>query len=134
MSTNTNKDVITRFMAEVWNRNNLDVLDELLDPEYFDYTYEPRNREGLENALAFMNAAYPGHETSIEEVVEEGDMVAVCQTLRGTHSGIAVHGIPASGKSIEIGGYRFFKIVDGKIVSHRGLIDLPSMLQQISSH
>ncbi len=132
MSGNTNKDVIMRFITEVWNGNNLNRIDDLIDPAYYDYTYEPRNREGLERALALMSTAFPGHETVIEEIVGEGDAVAVCLTLRGTHTGIPFRGIAASGKRFEIGGYRFFKVRDGKIISHRGLIDLPGLLQQIS--
>jgi len=122
MSSNANKDVITRFITEIWNGNNLKALDTFLDPAYYDYTYEPRNREGLERALLLMQTAFPGHES-----------VAVCLTLRGTHAG-PFRGLPASGKPIEIGGYRFYKVSDGKITSHRGLIDLPSLLQQISTN
>ncbi len=39
MSINATKDVITQFITDVWNANKLDVLDELLDPAYYDYTY-----------------------------------------------------------------------------------------------
>lgn len=134
MSSNVNKDVIIRFITEVWNGSNLNRLDDLIDPAYYDYTYEPRNREGLERALMYMNAAYPGHESIIEEIVGEGDTVGVCLTIRGTHAGIPVRGIPASGKPFEIGAYRFFKVRDGKILSHRGLLDLPSLLQQIGTN
>ena len=131
MSNNTNKDVIKRFIVEVWNGNNLDLLDDLIDPAYYDYSYEPPNREGLERTLMLMATAFPGHETIIEEIVCEDDTVAICQTLRGTHAG-PFRGISASGKHFEIGGYRFFKVRDGKITSHRGLLDLPSLLQQIN--
>jgi steroid delta-isomerase-like uncharacterized protein len=117
---------------EFWNGKDASVLDELLEPSYGEYTYEPRNREGHERALELMNGAFPGHETIIEEIIAEGDTVAVCQTLRVTHSG-PFRGVPASGKHIEIGGYRFFKVRDGKIISHRALIDLPSLLQQIGA-
>ncbi len=130
MSINANKDVITRFIKEVWNGSNLDVLDEFIDPAYYDYSYEPLNREGLERTLLVMQVAFPGHETIIEEIVGEGDTVAVCLTLRGTHVG-PFRGLPASGKHFEVGGYRFFTMSNGKITSHRGLLDLPSLLQQI---
>lgn len=130
MSISANKDVITRFIKEVWNGSNLDVLDEFIDSAYYDYSYEPRNREGLEHTLRFMQAAFPRHETIIEEIVAEGDTVAVCLTLRGTHVG-PFRGLPASGKQFEVGGYRFFTMSNGKITSHRGLLDLPSLLQQI---
>jgi len=133
MSINSNKDVITRFISEVWNRNNLAVLDDLIDPAYYDYSYEPRNREGLERTLLMMKTAFPDHETIIEEIVGEGDTVAICQTLRGTQSG-PFRGLPVSSKHFEIGGYRFFKVRDGKIASHRALLDLTSLLKQISTN
>ncbi len=133
MSHNANTEMITRFITEVWNENRLDALDTFLDPAYYDYSYEPGNREGLEGALQLMQTAFPDHETIIEEIVGEGDTVGVCLTLRGTHTG-PFRGVPASGKAFEIGGYRFYKINDGKITSHRGLIDLPSLLQQIGRH
>ncbi len=131
MAVNENKDVIIRFITEVWNGNNLAVLDDLIDRAYYDYSYQPSNREGLERTLQMMQTAFPGHETIIEEIVGEGETVAVCQTLRGTHTG-QFRGLPVSGKHIEIGGYRFFQLRDGKIISHRALLDLPSLLQQIS--
>jgi len=79
-----------------------------------------------------MQTAFPGHETTIEEIVGEGDTVAICLTLRGTHAG-PFRGLPALGKPFAIGGYRFYKISNGKITSHRGLLDLPSLLQQIGT-
>lgn len=132
MSNSTNKDVIKRFVTEVWNENKADVLDEILDPAYYDYSSEPRNREGLERLLVIVNEAFPDHKTIIEEIVDEGDTVAVCETFCGTHSG-PFRGIPASGKKFEVGRYRFFKVVNGKIVSHRGLLDLPALLRQIGA-
>ncbi len=125
-----NKTLIMRLIEEVWNNYNIQALDYLLDPTYYDYSYTPSNREGFERTLVAMQQAFPGHRTTIEKIVGEGDTVAVCQTLSGTHTG-SFRGIPASGKQIEVGGYRFFNVVNGRIVSHRALLDLPSLLQQI---
>jgi steroid delta-isomerase-like uncharacterized protein len=132
MSGEANKAVVERIIAEVWNGGQHAALDELLSPEYYDYGTEPRNREGVEGVLQMMQAAFPGHHTTIEEIIAEGDTVAVCLTLRGIQSG-SFRGIPPTGKAIEIGGYRWYKVVDGKIVSHRGLLDLPSLLRQIGA-
>jgi predicted ester cyclase len=132
IDTDANKRVVTRYIREFWNGKNAAVLDELLDPALHEYTYEPRNRAGHESTLELMNEAFAGHETIIEEIIAEGDTVAVCQTLRVTQSG-PFRDIPNTGKHAEIGGYRFFKIKDGKIVSHRALLDLASLLQQISA-
>lgn len=130
MPVSENKQIVLRFVNEFWNGNNPAVLDEILDPAYYDYSSEPRNREGLEQLLALTNTAFPGHQTSIEEIIDEGDTVAVCETFRGTHTG-SFRDFPVSGKQFEVGRYRFFKLANGKIISHRGLIDLPALLRQI---
>lgn len=121
-----------RFIEEVWNGRDVAALDRLLAPDYHNYSFEPRNRAGLEGALALTAAAFPDNETIIESIVAEGDTVATCETFRGAHTG-AFRGIPASGKRFAVGRYQFFTIADGAIVSHRGLLDLPSLLRQIGA-
>ena len=132
MSSETNKALVERFIAEIWNGDKQEMLDEFLGANYYDYGTEPRNRVGVAQILQMMQAAFPGHQTTIEEIIAEGDTVAVCITLRGTQRG-AFRGIPASGRPIEIGGYRWYRVIDGKIASHRGLLDLPSLLRQIGA-
>src|SRR5260370_35803550 len=120
VSNYVNTDVITRFITEIWNGNHLDALDAFLDPAYYDSTYEPRNREGLERALVLMQTAFPGHETMIEEIVGEGDTVAVCLTVRGTHAG-PFRGLPGAGKPFAIAGYPLTKVRDGQDTPSTGL-------------
>lgn len=130
MLSNEKKDVVLRFINEFLNGNNPEVLDEILDPAYYDYSSEPHNREGLERLLAVTSRAFPGHETIIEEMICEGDTVATRETFRGTHTGPFLD-FPASGKTFEVGHYRFFTVTGGKITSYRGLIDFPALLRQI---
>jgi steroid delta-isomerase-like uncharacterized protein len=127
------KEVVLRFINEFWNGKNASVLDEILDPAYYDYSAEPRNREGQERLWMLTNEAFPGHETIIEEIISEGDTVAVCETFRGTHTG-PFRGLPPSGKAFEVGRYRFFTLKNGKILSHRALIDLPALFKQIGAN
>lgn len=132
MSTEENKALVLRFIEEVWNGRDAAALDHLLAPDYHDYSYEPRNRAGLENALALTTGAFPDHQTIVESIVAEGDAVAVCETFRGTQTG-PFRGVPASGKPFAVGRYQFFTVADGAITAHRGLLDLPSLLQQINA-
>ncbi len=64
-----NKAIIVRLIEEVWNNNDTRSVDDLLDQSYYDYSYMPRNREGFERTLAAMQEAFPGHQTTIEEIV-----------------------------------------------------------------
>jgi hypothetical protein len=54
-----NKALVRRFVEEVYNRGNLDAVDELLAPDYVDHT-EPSGkyagREGLKRGVAKQRA------------------------------------------------------------------------------
>jgi steroid delta-isomerase-like uncharacterized protein len=127
-----NKALVRRFIEEVWNGRDMAALDQLLAPDYYDHSYMPRDRSGLEGALALTGRAFPDHETIIESIVAEGDTVAVCETFRGTHGG-DFRGLPASGRQFAVGRYQFFTVAEGRITAHRGLLDLPSLLQQLGA-
>lgn len=132
MSAEANKALVLRFIEEVWNGRDVAVLDRLLAPEFYSHSYEPRNRAGLEAVLTLTTNAFPDHETVVEAIVAEDDTVATCEIFRGTQTG-PFRGLPASGKPFAVGRYQFFTLADGAIIAHRGLLDLPSLLQQISA-
>jgi predicted ester cyclase len=108
MSAEANKAVIRRFVAEVWNAGDLAAADELVHPAY--------EVEGIERGLAFVQrnvatyrAAFPDLEAVIEQMVVEGDWVAVRVTLRGTHLG-PLGDIPPSGKWAEMREMAFWQV------------------------
>jgi steroid delta-isomerase-like uncharacterized protein len=47
-------------------------------------------------------------------MIAEGDKVAVCFTVKGTHDG-AFQGVPATGKRYELSSMTVWRFVDGKI-------------------
>ena len=132
MTVEANKALVLRYVAAVWNGGERAGLAAFLTPDYYDHSFAPHDREGLAQVLALTDAAFPGHQTIVESIVGEGDTVAVCETFRGVHTG-PFRGLSASGKGFEVGRYRFFTIADGKIASHRGLLDLPALLRQLGA-
>ena len=67
---------------------------------------------------------------SIEEIIGEGDWVMARFTMRGTHKGV-LHGIPATGKKIDIGGMMACRFVGGKFAEFWVYPDQLSMMQQL---
>ncbi len=132
MTVEANTALIRRYVAEVWNGGERDKLDEFLAPDYYDYSFTPPDRAGLAQVLAVTDAAFPSHETIIESIVGAGDTVAACETFRGVQTG-QFRALPASGKGFAVARYRFFTVAEGKITSHRGLLDLPALLRQIGA-
>lgn len=112
--TETNKRVIQRLYEDMINPNKLDRLadiisDELVSPDGL------RGAAGFASTMSRLRGAFPDLHYTIEDLVAEGDRVAVRWTLRGTHTG-AFRGIAPSGKKIVNDGFAIFRLANGKIV------------------
>ncbi|HEV8647870.1 MAG TPA: ester cyclase [Actinomycetes bacterium] len=133
MSTEENKKVVLRWIAEAWEKKNLGVIDELHAPDYVGYivgTPGPvRGREALKQLFATYFAAFDLHRTN-EFLVAEGDKVVAYDTYRAKHTG-EFAGIPPTGKELTATGVDIYRIVDGKIVEQRFEMDFTGYLQRL---
>jgi hypothetical protein len=88
-----------RLIEQVVGVGNLELLDELLDPEIvlptIDAFAEP-TIQGLKQVNSAFRAGAPDLRVSIEEIYAAGDWVAARLAWSGTHSGELL-GLPATG-------------------------------------
>jgi steroid delta-isomerase-like uncharacterized protein len=89
-------------------------------------------REGLKEVIGQMRTAFPDIHWVLDEQVAEGDKVVSRFTWTGTHRGTFL-GIPATGKSINVKGVVIDRIVEGKMVDSRILMDGLTMMQQLGA-
>ena len=130
MSTEENKVLVHRAF-ELMSRKELDAFFELLDPRYI--AHYPIGDFPLEQAKQFETmyfAAFPGASATIEDMVAEGDKVAVRVTWRATHKGEFM-GITPTGKQIEVANTLIFRIADGKLVENWATIDELRLMRQL---
>lgn len=111
-------------MSQCWNQQNFSNLEELLHPEYQDYSLPAGFPPGMEGTLKWIAATSASfeHQTVIERLVSEGPSCILRVTLYLTHTGTWRH-IPATGITVQTPGYREFHFRDGKIRTHHALID-----------
>lgn len=129
MSAEKNKALVRRAV-EYWNQRDLDGYYSLLAPEYVEHLPDrdvPLEQLG-QYAGAFFNA-FPDIKFSIEDIVAEGDTVAVRIRWQGTHRGIFM-GMTPSGKKIDITNAIFIKIAKGKWIEFWNVTDV-DLLHQI---
>jgi predicted ester cyclase len=88
--------------------------------------------EDLKHHIALYETVVPGYWIEIEDLVAEGDKVAVRGTVHGVHNG-PLNDIPPTGKPIAIALYIIYRIANGKIVEHWMLTDMLALLQQIGA-
>jgi len=130
--TERNKDIVRRYQ-DAYNTGNLDVLDELLAPDWKTNAFPDAVMEQtVENAKAVHNMlleAIPDMQVATHELVAEGDVVVKSWTARGTHKGDLV-GLAPTGNPIVFGGMSLFEIRDGRIVRHEAFNDVIPVLHQ----
>ena len=134
MSTENNKALIRRVTEEAINRGNLALLDEVVGSDFVlhdpNYPQPVRGAEGLKQYFQTFRSAFPDLHFTIEDIVGEGDTVAVRQTGRDTHQG-ELFGIPPTGKQLTVTAMHFHRFVNGNVVESWVNSDSMGMLQQL---
>lgn len=129
-----NKELVLHMDEEVWNKGNLEIIDELYSPD-FVWHFLPLGSEtvgldSLQEHVRNHREAFPDWTEEIKQIVAEGDFVAIHYVSRGTNDG-SFQGNPPTGKTIEINEMAIFRIVDGKIAEQWLIPDLLSLNQQL---
>ena len=130
-----NKALVRRVADEAWNRGNLEVIEEIFAPDYREHILRPGQEPGIEGykgRVSMMRAAFPDLVLDIDELIAEGDRIALRYTLRGRHDG-ELAGIPASGQRMSSDGMAFARLQEGRIVERWQVHDELALLQQIGA-
>ncbi len=134
MSTDENKTVV-RQVEEAWNAGQLDALDKLFALNFVAHNAVPGMPPGLEGAKMAHQAsvqAFPDRRTSIEDMIAEGDQVAVRMRMTGTNTGGAPwFGAPANGKQVDVQWISIYHLAAGKVDEHRAVMDILGLMQQL---
>jgi predicted ester cyclase len=102
-SLEQNKAVVRRFMTEVLQGGNLDLIDEILAPDYVNTTMGNADRTAFKGMLGALRSA--GLTFTIRELVAEGDAVVARFTVEVT----------VAGQKKTALGLTYYGLVNGKI-------------------
>lgn len=131
-----NRALITRYFDEVWNQGRVDVLDELLTPDYLNHSPgipNPRpGPEDLKPIVRMMRGAITGLHYRILDMVVEPEKVAVYLRVTGRHTG-ALWGLEPRGAPIDVCQMQIEWIRDGRIWQHWRLTDEAALVRQVTS-
>lgn len=132
MTIDANKALVRRFIDEVFVGGSFDAVDELLTDDFTPHTGATMGpgKEPLKAAIRRVAAGLADVSMTIEDMVAEGDRVAVRLTSRARHVGPFM-GLPASGRSYAIEELHLFRIRDGRIAEHWHQADFLGMFAQL---
>ena len=134
ISVEQNK-ALARKLIEVMNTGNLSLVDEIMPADFIDHEEAaglPPTRDGFKLAVNMLRGGMPDFNAVINDAVAEGDRVVFRMTWNGTQTGEFL-GMPASGKSVSVNVIDIFRIVEGKIVEHWGVMDMMALMQQLGA-
>jgi len=135
MSTEANKALLRRYIADVWDQGNLAALDDYLAADYRRHVSPvapPLTLDGQKQRLAGFRSAFPDITLILEEAIAEGDRVVFRTTMRGTHEG-AFQGIAPTSTRVTVALLDMVRIQDGRIVEQWGGPDLFDLVRQLGA-
>jgi steroid delta-isomerase-like uncharacterized protein len=127
-----NKEVAKEVFASI-DAGNFERLNELLADDLaipMPGLSEPLRKDTLFQLIKSHYTAFPDWIHGIENVIAEGDMVAVKLTQNGTHKA-DYEGIPATGIKVTQPAMHLITIVDGKIKGWSPIEDYLGLYQQL---
>ena len=134
MSAEENKALVRRLFDEVWNTGNVDKVEELYSPDFVaDYRPYAPLRTGLEGIKEMVRRAwttFPDYHEELEELIAEGEKVVARFLITGTQQG-QWGPIPPTGKKLRFEEIVILRLVNGKVVEQRGLVDNLNALRQL---
>lgn len=119
MSTVENKALVQRYLAALSGKEKPASL-------VAQFVADP----SLQQQISDVEAAFPCYELIAEEMLAEGDQVAMRFALRGVHQGEFM-GIPPTGRQVAAPGMAIYRIAEGKIAGHWLQIDVLALVQQL---
>ena len=132
-----NKALARRWFKEVWNEGNEKTIDQLLAPNAVLYglgesDVDVHGPAGFKPFVSNLRTALHPIHIEIDDIIAEGDKVALRITVEGTHSGDGL-GIAPTQKRVRVAAIVMAEIKDGQIVAGWNSWDQLGLLRQVGA-
>jgi len=130
-------EAIALRLVEVFNGRRLDLLEDVLHPEFRGRGISAFPPDGAEvgpgarrKLYEMFYQAIPDARAEVLDVVAEGDKVVLVDRFGGTHRG-ELFGRPGTGDRIEWMAIHIYTIRDGKVLEDAVMTDALAIMQQL---
>jgi predicted SnoaL-like aldol condensation-catalyzing enzyme len=134
MDTEKNKKVLRDFYEVVFRQRDLNAVGRFMHDDYIQHN--PDARQGKTGFVEFHKgffAAIPDFCATINQLVAEGDLVFVFNTITGTHTGKGFLDFPPTGNRIKFDVVDMFRLRDGKLCEHWDVADTRALFSQVGA-
>ena len=130
----TNEQIVRDACRVIWTEGDTSRIRDFYAEDYkADYPFGEGWGDGPDGAKAFADAiriGFPDYQEEVEDIVVQGDKVAVKLRIRGTHTG-PMFGVAGTGRTVDFRDMTICTLRDGKIVEQSGLSDNLSLFSQL---
>jgi predicted ester cyclase len=133
-----NKDKSRRLMEDGFGMGRLEIVDEVLNPDFVCYdpnseSGEVRGADTMKQEIEWFRNAVPDLTYTVIDQVAEGNKVVTCYMASGTHQG-EFFGVAPTGNRIEMSGIQVDRFDEsGKVVEEWAQYDLLGAMRQMGA-
>lgn len=127
-----NKEIVRRFLTELQNKQNLDIIDELVSDDFVGHTAGVSGPTELKKVVEDNFSAFIGMTIKIEDQASEGNLVFTRCTATGVHDGY-YRGVPPTGEIVTYPVVTIHRLVGGKITEGWRVVDRLDIVHQIGA-
>lgn len=133
-----NKDIVVRFVEELWNERNLEIADDIFDEDSHTHQLQtgllaiatPRGPAAVKAHVTDWLSGFPDLKFTVEQMFADGNRVISQLAMDGTQTGQWM-GIPPTGNRVDIRMMTIHRIRAGKIIEDWVLVEWLGLLQQL---
>lgn len=127
-----NKAIVLRYF-DTFNRGDFSALGEIVTDDYGDRLEgQAPGIDVIRSYLEGLKASFPDFTWTIEQIIAEGDRVAVMNRVSGTH----LHdfgGLQATGNKVDFRAFQIYRIQGGKLAEHWEVADFATFQSQLTA-
>jgi predicted ester cyclase len=110
-----NKETVRKLYEECLNKRNYELLSQFISEKYVGVR-DLKGPEGMRKTIEPLIKAFPDIQWKVEDMIEEGNKVAVRWSWQGTHTGLYYNLAPTQ-KQVNNHAIAIYEFQDNKIVN-----------------
>jgi steroid delta-isomerase-like uncharacterized protein len=130
------KEIIRRWNEEGWSGGKYELAYEIISPDMVVHGAGGQTvgmgPDGLIDLIRTWRTAFPDGRMEIDDLIVEGETVAIRNTWYGTQEA-EFYGIPPSGRQVAVTSVGIDRVADGKVAEGWGELDMVGMMQQLGA-
>jgi predicted ester cyclase len=130
------KEIIRRWNNEGWSGGKYELAQEIISPNMIVHGAGGQTvgmgPDGLVDLIKTWRTAFPDGHMEIDDLIVEGDTVAIRNTWYGTHEA-EFYGVPPTGNRVAVTSVGIDRVTDGLVSEGWGELDMVGMMQQMGA-